>query len=101
MYFLIDDEGYYIDYVLEIESTDDEGEGSGEDKAPRFVTVRPPDGLYRARWIAETSEWIETKTAEEFQLEESLRSLEPTRDEIAEAEFEIKTLNILMEVGLI
>ena len=95
MYFLIDEEGYYIDYILEIESTE------GDVETPRFVTVRPPDGMYRPRWLDETSEWVEAKTAEGFHLEESLRSLTPTNDEIIQAEFELKILNILMEVGLI
>lgn len=107
LYFLIDDEGYYIDYVLSIpglesvDETDEERELDEEIEIPRHVTVRPPDGMYRPRWIEETEEWVETKPQEEFQAEELLRSLTPNKEDVEKAEFLIKTLTVLMEVDLI
>ena len=64
-----------------------------------YITTDPPEGLYRHKWTG--AEWVETKTQAEFEEEEFLQSLIPSSDEIEAAEFEIKILNILMEVEVI
>lgn len=94
--FEISEEGYILGtYVKEIDS----GGNLIEELPPNFVIVRPQDGLFRAKWTG--TEWVEDKTQAEFEEDDFLESLTPTPEEIVNAEFEIKTLNILMEVGLI
>lgn len=91
----VDDLGYIKEiYVAEI--IDDEI--VDEDKK-HLIFIDPPQGLFRAKWDGQ--EWIEGKSQAEFEEEEFLNSLTPSAEEIANAEYEIKTLNILMEVELI
>lgn len=96
MYFLIDEEGYYLEYVLTLGPKDEEGNLINP---PRHVAVRPPNGLHRARWTGE--KWVETKPQEEFDAEDFEESLTPEAEEVENAVFEIKTLQLLMEVGLL
>ena len=101
--FILDDSGFIKDF-LSIE-VDQEG----------IPLVEPPhryvDGLlpqddrgyqlpfWRPRWTG--TEWVEDKTQLEFEEDAYVQSLIPSDTEIADAEFEIKTLNILMEVGIL
>ncbi|KAA0941626.1 hypothetical protein FQ087_20955 [Sporosarcina sp. ANT_H38] len=55
--------------------------------------------FYLPRWTGE--EWVEGKSQSEFDEEAFLDALIPSAEDIANAEFEIKILNILMEVELI
>lgn len=91
----IDGQGYikeiHIEEIIDDEIVD-------EDKK-HFIFIDPPQGLFRAKWDGQ--EWIEGKTRVEFEEEEFLSSLLPSPEEIANAEFELKILNILMEVDLI
>lgn len=92
----IDDNGFVVEiYVAEF---DDDGNPI-EDLAENIITFDPPDGLYRPKWTG--TEWVEDKSRAKFEEDEFLNSLLPSASEIENAEFEIKVLNTLMEVGLI
>lgn len=96
------DQVYQVDengFLVEIYVVDFNEDGTPvEELAEDIVTVRPPDGLYRAKWTG--TEWVEDKTQEEFDYEESINALNPTQQEIDNAEFEIRVINILAEVGI-
>lgn len=97
------DQVYQIDengFLTNIYVVDFNEDGSPLDELPsNFITLRPPDGLYRARWTG--VEWVEDKTPEEFEYDRMVESLNPTQEDITNALFEIKVLNTLLEVGLI
>lgn len=63
------------------------------------VSEAIPFGLFKPKW--DGAKWVEGKTQAEIDEEAFLNSLSPSADEIEIAEFEIKVLNTLMEVGLI
>lgn len=63
------------------------------------IQVPPPNGLYKPKWNGE--EWLEGKTDDEFELDSLFNQLKPNEAELAESEFEIKVLTLLMEMGVI
>lgn len=88
--FKVDSEGYINDTVAV---------DKGYELEDEVVSPIPPHVIYKARWTG--TEWVEGKSQEEIDAEESLNSLIPTVDEVEHAENEMQILNILMEVGLI
>lgn len=64
-----------------------------------YVTVKPPQGLYKAKWTG--GEWVEGKTEEEFLEDAFLVSLNPSERDLAKAERELETIELLIEMGLI
>lgn len=65
----------------------------------RMITIEIPRDIFIPIWNG--YEWTEGKTQAEIEEDEYLNSLIPSAEEIEAAEFEIKILNILMEVELI
>lgn len=92
----VDDSGF-IKEVLIVEF--DKDGNPIEELRENIIIISPPDGLYRAKWTGD--EWIEGKTQSKFEEDAFVESLTPSEEEIANAEFEIKILNILMEVELL
>lgn len=71
----------------------------GTYKVPiNHTKVRPPDGLFKATFDEQTQTWYEGKTQAEFEEDAFIQSLTPSATEIADAELEIKIINILLEV---
>lgn len=54
--FQIDEKGYYIKPINIIDS---------EDAPANYVEMRPPNGLYRAKWNG--TEWVEDMSEEEIE----------------------------------
>lgn len=92
----IDSDGFLIEsHVTEVDET---GKVIDENKQ-HYVTKEIKTGFYKAKWTG--IEWVEDKTQAEFEEDAFLESLIPNAEEIVNAEFEIKILDILMEVELI
>lgn len=91
--YIIDEDGFVIDTTV-VYTIDEYVDGN-------LVTFKHPSNVtfFKMKWNG--SEWVEGKTQAEFEEDAFLESLIPTTDEIANAEFELKILNILMEVELI
>lgn len=69
-----------------------------------FITESLPQPLhfYKPKWNG--SEWVEGESEEEkYEREslENLNSLQPTPEEIADSELEIKMLTLLLEMGIV
>lgn len=92
----IDEKGYLKEiYVSEF---DENNEILDEDKQ-HMISATMPHGLSKPKWTG--TEWNEGKTQAEFDEEEYVQSLIPSASEVADAEFEIRTLDTLMKVGLL
>lgn len=94
----VDADGFMTYQTMEIDDTEEIPSG--------FIDVPLPTDnqghqlpFWRPRWTG--TEWVEDKTREEFEEEAMLESLNPTQQQITDAELEIKILNTLMEVDLI
>lgn len=94
----IDEQGFMTYETMEIGYEDDVPEGYVDTPLP---TNKKGNQLpfWKPKWTG--TEWVEGKTTEEFEEEAMLELLNPTPQEVSEAEFEIKILNTLMEVELI
>lgn len=67
-----------------------------------FVTIDFPQEYYKPRWI--DTKWIEGETTEEKAERESilnLESIKPTYEQIEDAKLEIKSIQILQELGAV
>lgn len=89
-FYKIDGDGFYVETVHIPEPTD---------LANDFITVRPPQGLYKPKWTG--SEWVEGKTEAEFLEDAFLASLNPSSEELAKAGRELEVIELLLEMGLI
>ncbi|MFJ7731176.1 hypothetical protein ACIQXF_04705 [Lysinibacillus sp. NPDC097231] len=87
---IINIEGF-IEKVIVVDSED-----SQEDNV---ITLRPPNGLYKARWF--DGAWIEGKTEDEFLEDGFLSALQPSQDEVKKAEREIEIVNLLIDLEVI
>ena len=103
----IDSDGYFIeDVVVDSYPTilevivDDEGvESAIEVHDPSYIDVVCPEGLHKPIWNGK--EWAEGKPQEEVEWLEYLNSIKPSDDEVQEAERELKTIDLLLELGVI
>lgn len=94
--YQVDENGFLVEiYVVDF---NEDGTPVKELEA-NIVSVRPPDGLYRARWTG--IEWVEDKTTQEFEEEEAISNLNPSQEDIEKAEFDLKVITTLLEVELI
>lgn len=89
-FYEIDEQGYYIQPV--ILNAFDNVNGN-------CVELHPPHGLFKPKWTG--AEWIEGKTEEEFLEDEFLESLNPSAQDLAKAERDLETIELLIEMGLI
>ena len=82
---IIDTEGYFLrdDFVTEINEL--------------TIQTPCPAGFHKPKWDGE--QWVEGQSAEYLE-EVYLNSLKTSAEEVDTAEFEIKALTILMEMGL-
>lgn len=87
----IDDNGYIKEiYVVKF---NEEGNPI-EELAENIITVNPPNGFYRAKWIGR--EWIEDMTQEEIAALNN-KAIEPTTDDfLLDFEFRLS----MIELGL-
>lgn len=90
--WLIDGNGFIVDSVID------------ENNDINVVTVPFPTNpiLIKPKWVG--SEWIEGETQEEKEEREALErlnALQPSPEEVADSELEIKVLTLLMEMEVI
>ena len=94
--YIVDNDGYIIESIV-IKSEKEEVNGD-------IVSISQPNNIsfYRRRWNG--VEWVEGETEEDKskrEYNEYLASLIPSNSEIANAKLEIKTIEILKEIGII
>lgn len=80
---------------------DEDGNILDEDKQG-FITEQEPRYVHQPSWNG--VEWVESETQEEREIreiEEALEALNPTPEEIADSELEIKMLTLLMELEMV
>ena len=83
----VDKDGFIIERHISDKST------------TKYITTNLPDGLFKVKWNGEM--WVEGKTEEEFIEDAFLATLNPSPYEIAKAERELETIELLIEMGLI
>lgn len=89
----IDSNGFIVDVILVDVSED----------IPKNVILNKIENYYhKPKWIG--SGWIEGETQEEKEEREALErlnSLQPSPEDIADSELEIKILTLLIEMGVV
>lgn len=80
---------------------DDDGNIIDEDKKS-FIAIPAPSILHQPKWDGE--QWVEDETQEERDIREEqqlMDSLVPSQDDLIDADLEIKTITLLMDMGVI
>lgn len=73
-----------------------------EDETPEdCIEVLCQDGFYRPKWDFDNEEWVEGKSQAELDQMELDRLLTPSLEEIAKAERELETIELLIELGVV
>lgn len=94
--YIIDNDGYIIDSIV-IKTEKEEVNGN-------IVSISQPNNIsfYRRRWNG--IEWVEGETEEDRNKREYIEYMnkfEPSYSEIEDAKLEIKTIEIIKEIGVI
>lgn len=91
----VDEEGYllevYVANVIDNKIIDDDKKD--------FILLEMPNGLFNPRWSGK--QWVEGESEEEKAEREAqlaLIEMQPTAEELANAEFEIKVIKLLSEL---
>ncbi|WP_313894299.1 hypothetical protein [Psychrobacillus sp.] len=102
----IDARGFMTGEVIVIEPVKyDEKESPVYDIPRGYIDVPLPFNesgqlpFFRPRWTG--TAWVEDKTQVEFEEDDFLKSLIPSKEELADADIEIKTILLLMEMEVI